>query len=75
MAASSIVTIAVLGPMIRGVAGGRRHFRRLFESPAFDALKVFVWRNPVASPEQVAELKALRPKVRVQIVRSSAAWV
>jgi len=48
----------------------------LFGSRGFDHVAQFVWRNPVASPVEIAELRALRPKnLAFQLVHSNAKWV
>jgi hypothetical protein len=52
-------------------------YRRLFKSEVFSRLRTFVWRNPVCSEEEIAELRSLRPKgeLQIQIVRFSARYV
>lgn len=48
-------------------------YRRLFMAPHFASMRVFVWRNPVCSEVQIAELRSLRPErdLQIQIVRFS----
>lgn len=36
-------------------------YRRLFRSPAFRGVRLFVWRNPQCSEAEIQELSALRP--------------
>ncbi len=52
-------------------------YRRLFTAPHFASVRYFVWRNPVCSEEQIADLRSLRPKqdLQIQIVRFSAWYV
>jgi hypothetical protein len=52
-------------------------YRRLFTSATFHPVRNFVWRNPVASAGEIAELRALRPRVGLQfkIVRFSSMYV
>jgi hypothetical protein len=42
-------------------------YRRLFTSAAFATVRAFVWRNPVCSDTEIAELRSLRPKSELQI--------
>ena len=50
-------------------------YRALFTSAAFAAVKVFRWRNPVCSPDEMAEIKALKGNRQVLVVRWSADWI
>lgn len=47
----------------------------LFESPVTENLAGFVWRNPVQSVEELTELKSLRPRMQLLVVRSTAGYV
>jgi hypothetical protein len=49
-------------------------YRALFGSKAFSNVKRFVWRNPVCSPQEIAELKQLRADLQLLIVRTSAEY-
>ncbi len=44
-------------------------YRELFASPAFESVNVFLWKNPVCTAEQLAELKELKPDRQISIVR------
>ncbi len=50
-------------------------YRELFTSPAFATVKVFRWRNPVCSPEELRDIKGLLKSRQVLIVRCSAEWL
>jgi hypothetical protein len=50
-------------------------YRTLFASKAFRSVKLFVWRNPVCSPGEIAELKKLRVDLQLLVVRTSADYV
>jgi hypothetical protein len=50
-------------------------YRTLFASKAFRSVKRFVWRNPVCSPAEIAELKELRRELQLLVVRTSADYV
>lgn len=51
------------------------HFQRLFQSPAFDQMRSFVWRNPIFSSDELTQLKALRPQLALKTVRIRSEWV
>ncbi len=53
------------------------HYRRLFVSAAFATVQRLVWRNPVCSEAEIAELRSLRPKteLQIQIVQFSSRYV
>lgn len=50
-------------------------YRDLFASDAFRPVKSFVFRNPVCSDEELAELKAMRPDLQMMVVRSTGEYV
>src|SRR5215510_5139028 len=52
-------------------------YRRVLLAPHFPSVRSFVWRNPACSSDQIAELRALRPKrdLQIHIVRFSDAYV
>lgn len=50
-------------------------YRELFSSPAFETVNVFRWRNPVCSPAEMAEVKALMQTRQFMVVRWSAEWI
>lgn len=47
-------------------------YRTLFASQAFRNVKRFVWRNPVCSSQDIAELRKLRSDLQLLVVRTSA---
>lgn len=47
------------------------HYMQLFRSDAFDSVSRFVWRNPICTENEIAELKILRPNLQFLIVRNS----
>jgi hypothetical protein len=50
-------------------------YEKLFRSKAFAGLNAFTWRNPVCTPEEIANLRALRPRdtgLQFKIVRTSS---
>ena len=52
-------------------------YQRLFLSQAFATVGSFTWRNPICSPEEIAILRALRPKgdLQFKVVRFSSEYV
>ena len=50
-------------------------YRELFSSRAFESVKVFRWRSPSCSSEEMSEVKALTKDCQVQVVRWSAEWI
>jgi hypothetical protein len=52
-------------------------YRRLFQSKAFATVRAFTWRNPICSPEEIAELWALRQvrDLQFKVVRFSSEYV
>jgi hypothetical protein len=52
-------------------------YRRLFSSQAFRGVRAFVWRNPVASDTEMAELRSLRPEkdLQIKIVQYSSRYL
>ena len=52
-------------------------YRRLFISPAFRGVQAFVWRNPVVSAAEMAELRSLRPEkdLQIQIIEFSSRYL
>jgi hypothetical protein len=50
-------------------------YRMLFASEAFRSVKRFVWRNPVCSLDEVAELKKLTADLQLLVIRTSADYV
>lgn len=59
----------------RGQCTPFAHYQSLFQSEAFHSVKVFVFRNPVCSEVELAELKAMRPDLQLQVVRSTSEYV
>lgn len=51
------------------------HFQALFQSPAFDPVKSFVWHNPIFSVDELSKLKTLRPELSFKVARVSSEWV
>jgi len=51
-----------------------KDYLKLFNSAVFANVRKFVWRNPVCSPDEIQQLRRLRPDCSLQIVRSSAAY-
>ena len=51
------------------------HFKQLFQSPAFDSIRSFIWHNPIFSDDELRELKALRPNVGFKVVQTRSQWV
>lgn len=47
------------------------HFEQMFRSDAFSTMMTFVWHDPIFSPEELARLKAIRPKLYFRVVRSA----
>jgi hypothetical protein len=52
-------------------------YRRLFRSQSFAQAKSFVWRNPICSEAEIAELRSLRPNkdLIIKIVQFSQRYV
>lgn len=50
-------------------------FRALFQSPAFDSIRSFVWYNPIFSDTELRHLKALRPKLGFEVVKTHTEWL
>jgi hypothetical protein len=50
-------------------------YRQLFASAVFAPVRVFQWRNPACSPEEMAEIKSLKRGRQVLVVRWSADWM
>lgn len=51
------------------------HFKQLFQSPAFDPIRSFIWHNPIFSDDELRELKALRPNVGFKVVQTHKQWI
>jgi hypothetical protein len=51
------------------------YYQDLFQSQAFAGVRRFVWRNPVCTEDEIKDLKKLRPKLQLLIVRASADYV
>jgi hypothetical protein len=51
------------------------HYQSLFRSEIFRSVKVFVFRNPVCSEAELAELKAMQPDLQMLVVRSTSEYV
>ncbi len=49
-------------------------YRTLFSSEAFRNVRRFVWRNPVCSQEEIAELKKLKADLQLLVVQTSAEY-
>ncbi len=47
------------------------NYHELFRSKAFDAVRRFVWRNPICEDDEIKELKAMKPELQILIVRYS----
>lgn len=52
-------------------------YERLFRSEAFSTVRAFTWRNPVASSDEIASLRALRSHrdLHFKVVRFAATYV
>ncbi len=50
-------------------------YRALFASPAFASVKVFRWRNPKCSPEEMAESRRLTAGRQVHVTHWSSEWL
>lgn len=50
-------------------------YRELFALTAFAPVKVFQWRNPACTPEEMAEIKDLKRDCQVLVVQWSAKWL
>lgn len=50
-------------------------YRELFVSSAFASVRVFRWRNPVLSLEEMAEVKSFKKGRQILVVRWSAEWL
>lgn len=50
-------------------------YRELFASPAFAGVKVFQWRNPSCSPQEISEINRLKKGRQVLVVRWSAEYL
>jgi hypothetical protein len=50
-------------------------YRELFASQAFAPVKIFQWRNPACSPEEMAEINNLKKGRQVLVVRWSAEYM
>lgn len=50
-------------------------YRGLFASPLFAGVRRFVWRNPNCTADEIQELKALRPKLQMLVIRTSEQYV
>lgn len=51
------------------------HYKSLFGSDAFRPVRRFVFRNPVCSDAEIAQLKAMRPDLQMRVVRSTGEYV
>jgi hypothetical protein len=51
------------------------HFQGLFQSPAFDSVRHFVWHNPIFTMEELSSLKVLRPRLAFKIARFSSEYL
>jgi hypothetical protein len=51
------------------------HYQSLFRSEAFRLVKAFVFRNPVCSEAELAELQTMRPDLQILVVRSTGEYV
>jgi hypothetical protein len=50
-------------------------FRALFQSPAFDPVKLFCWHNPIFTLDELMSLKALRRDLLVRVIRTDSDYV
>lgn len=50
-------------------------YQDLWRSPAMSSVRMFRWRNPACTAEQLQELRQLRPACQMQIVRWSDEWL
>lgn len=46
----------------------------LFQSSAFDSVRMFVLKNPTYSDQELQQLAGLRPKLQFKVVRTSSAY-
>jgi hypothetical protein len=51
------------------------HYRELFASPRYAALRAFTWRDPAESDEKIRALKQLSPGVSLRVVRASSEYM
>jgi hypothetical protein len=51
------------------------NYKALFASEAFRRVQRFVFRNPVCSDAELADLKAMQPKLQMLVVRSTSGYV
>jgi hypothetical protein len=49
-------------------------YRRLVQSPQFEGVEVFRWRNPACTEAEIQQIRSLRRNASIAVVRYSHSW-